>query len=202
MAIDLSTLPAREALTAIYIGYYDRAADPAGLAFWEDVVGEDGFNLVSITTLFAAASETQDLFPFFADSSSTTPAAFITSLYLNLFNRTPDDAGRDFWVDQLQNAVDGVEGALTVGQIITSIIEGAQAPDDAIITNKIAVALDWTDSAPADLAFDLNGDSGDSARAVIDGVDETQATVDAAMAATDAFFFVAPPVVEIGRAHV
>ena len=197
MAIDLSTLPAREALTAIYIGYYDRAADPAGLAFWEDVVGEDGFNLTSITTLFAAASETQALFPFFADTSSTTPTAFITSLYLNLFNRTPDDAGRDFWVEQLQNSVDGVEGAQTVGQIITSIIEGAQAPDDAIITNKIAVALDWTDSAPADLAFDLDGASGDSARAVIDGVDETQATVDAAMAATDAFFFVAPVTNEI-----
>lgn len=189
MAIDLSTLDARQALTAIYIGYYDRAADPAGLAFWEDVVGEDGFNLVSITTLFAAASETQALFPFFADPSSTTPSAFITQLYQNLFNRDPDAAGLAFWTEQLQNAVDGAEGALTVGQIITSIIEGAQEADAAIIMNKIDVALDWTDSAnAAGTVFDLDGASGASARSIIDDVDGTDASVVTAKATTDAFF--------------
>lgn len=189
MAIDLSTLDARQALTAIYIGYYDRAADPAGLAFWEDVVGEDGFNLVSITTLFAAASETQALFPFFADPSSTTPSAFITQLYQNLFNRDPDAEGLAFWTEQLQNAVDGAEGALTVGQIITSIIEGAQEADAAIIMNKITVALDWTDSAnAAGTVFDLDGATGASARSIIDDVDGTDASVVTAKATTDAFF--------------
>ncbi|MBM1826295.1 DUF4214 domain-containing protein, partial [Sulfitobacter geojensis] len=189
MAIDLSTLDARQALTAIYIGYYDRAADPAGLAFWEDVVGEDGFNLVSITTLFAAASETQALFPFFADPSSTTPSAFITQLYQNLFNRDPDADGLAFWTEQLQNAVDGAEGALTVGQIITSIIEGAQEADAAIIMNKIDVALDWTDSAnAAGTTFDIDGETGASARSIIDDVDGTDASVVTAKATTDAFF--------------
>lgn len=194
MAIDLSTLDARQALTAIYIGYYDRAADPAGLAFWEDVVGEDGFNLVSITTLFAAASETQALFPFFADPSSTTPSAFITQLYQNLFNRDPDAAGLAFWTEQLQNAVDGVEGSLTVGQIITSIIEGAQEADAAIIMNKITVALDWTDSAnAAGTTFDLDGVSGASARSIIDDVDGTDSSVVTAKATTDAFFAAGGP---------
>ncbi|MDF3435196.1 DUF4214 domain-containing protein [Sulfitobacter sp. KE42] len=189
MAIDLSTLTARQALTAIYIGYYDRAADPAGLAFWEDVVDADGFNLVSITTLFASASETQALFPFFADPSSTTPSAFITQLYQNLFNRDPDAAGLAFWTEQLQNAVDGVEGALTVGQIITSIIEGAQGDDATIIMNKITVALDWTDSGNAvGTVFDLDGVTGASARSIIDNVDETDASVVTAKAVTDAFF--------------
>lgn len=189
MAIDLSTLTARQALTAIYIGYYDRAADPAGLAFWEDVVDADGFNLVSITTLFASASETQALFPFFADPSSTTPSAFITQLYQNLFNRDPDAEGLAFWTEQLQNAVDGVEGALTVGQIITSIIEGAQGDDATIIMNKITVALDWTDSGNAvGTVFDLDGVTGASARSIIDNVDETEASVVTAKAVTDAFF--------------
>ncbi|MFC6589775.1 DUF4214 domain-containing protein [Sulfitobacter pacificus] len=189
MAIDLSTLTARQALTAIYIGYYDRAADPAGLAFWEDVVDADGFNLVSITTLFASASETQALFPFFADPSSTTPSAFITQLYQNLFNRDPDAEGLAFWTEQLQNAVDGAEGALTVGQIITSIIEGAQEADAAIIMNKIEVALDWTDSANAVGAeFDLDGVTGASARSIIDDVDGTDSSVVTAKATTDAFF--------------
>lgn len=189
MAIDLSTLTARQALTAIYIGYYDRAADPAGSAFWEDVVDADGFNLVSITTLFASASETQALFPFFADTSSTTPSAFITQLYQNLFNRDPDAEGLAFWTASLQDAVDGAEGALTVGQIITSIIEGAQEADAAIIMNKIEVALDWTDSANAVGAeFDLDGVTGTSARSIIDNVDGTDSSVVTAKAVTDAFF--------------
>lgn len=205
MAIDLSTLDAREALTAIYIGYYDRAADPAGLAFWEDVVGQDGFNLVSITTLFAAASETNDLFPFFADPASTTPTAFLTQLYLNLFNREPDDAGLAYWANELSAAVNGERAdddpnpgnpVLTVGQIITSIIEGAQAPDDVIITNKIAAALDWTATAETVSDFAYDDAAAQSAAAVIDGVDETQASVNAAAATTDTFFdpLVNPPV--------
>ncbi|MEP5729338.1 MAG: DUF4214 domain-containing protein [Sulfitobacter sp.] len=194
MAIDLSALDPREALTAIYIGYYDRAPDPEGLAFWEDVVGADGFNLVSITTLFASASETQALFPFFADPDSTTASAFITQLYQNLFNRDPDAEGLAFWTAQLEAAVAGEEGALTVGQIITSIIEGAQSveeggfPDETIILNKIEVGLDWTDSInAAGIEFDLEGDTGASARAIIDGVDETDASVVTARSTTDTF---------------
>ena len=188
MAIDLSTLSAREAITAIYIGYYDRAADPVGLAFWEDVVDMTSLDLVAITSDFAGQDETLALFPFFADPSSTTPSAFITQLYLNLFNREPDAAGLQFWSDALQDAVDGVEGAISVGEIITAIIEGAQGDDATIIMNKIEVALDWTDSLNASgVAFDLEGETGASARAIIDGVDETEASVVTAKSATDAF---------------
>ncbi|MGB3545218.1 DUF4214 domain-containing protein [Rubrivirga sp.] len=188
MAIVLSELSPREALTAIYIGYYDRAADPAGLAFWEDVVDQDGFNLVNITTLFASASETQARYPFFAGDESVTPAAFVTELYANLFNREPDMAGLEFWTEQLQNAVDGVDGALTVGEIVTSIIEGAQPADEAVIRNKIEGGLDFTDSLNAvGVDFDLDGATGQQARDVIDTIDGTEASLVQAKTDTDAF---------------
>ena len=101
MAIDLSALSTRQALTAIYIGYYDRAADPAGIQFWEQVVANTSLDLVAITSDFAGQAETQAVHPFFADPTTSSPATFITSLYQNLFNRDPDAAGLTFWSNAL-----------------------------------------------------------------------------------------------------
>ena len=195
MAIDLSTLSTREALTAVYIGYYDRAADPAGIAFWEQVVANTSLDLVAITTDFAGQSETQAVHPFFADPSESAAGAFITTLYLNLFNREPDAEGLAFWTAELQAAVAGEEGALTVGEIITAIIEGAQSsaeggfPDEETILNKIEVALDWTAAAEAsDIDFTTNTAAQESAATIIDGVTDQQVTVNDAKAVTDEFF--------------
>ncbi|WP_281993508.1 DUF4214 domain-containing protein [Sulfitobacter geojensis] len=194
MAIDLSTLTDRQALTAIYIGYFDRAADPAGIAFWEQVASETSLDLVAITSDFANQSETQAVHPFFMDPATNSPSTFITSLYLNLFNREPDAAGLTFWSDALQDAIDGVEGAISVGQIITSIIEGAVdvdggTQDRTTILNKIEVGLDWTVAAEtAEIDYATNAAAQASAKAVIDGVTADEATVTTAKAATDTFF--------------
>ncbi len=204
MAIDLNALSAREAITAIYIGYYDRAPDPEGIAFWEDVINMTSLDLVAITTDFAGQTETQAVYPFFADTSSSSASATITQIYLNLFNREPDDAGLAFWSNELEAAVSGSRSAddpnpdnpiLSVGQIITSIIEGAQSladggfPDEEIILNKVEVALDWVASAEAsDIDFANNTAAQNSAATILDGVTDQQSTVAAALAATDDFF--------------
>lgn len=196
MAIDLSALSTRQALTAIYIGYYDRAADPAGIQFWEQVVANTSLDLVAITTDFAGQSETQAVHPFFADPATSSPATFITSLYQNLFNRDPDAAGLEFWSNALQDAIDGVEGAITVGQIITSIIEGAVdveggTQDRTTILNKIEVGLDWTEAAEAaEIDYTSNAAAQASAKSIIEGVTDDPATVAAAKATTDDFFTV------------
>jgi hypothetical protein len=201
MAIDLSALSAREALTAIYIGYYDRAADPAGIAFWEGVVANTSLDLVAITSDFATQAETQAVHPFFASPSESAAGAFITTLYLNLFNREPDDAGLAFWTEQLQGAVNGT-GTLTVGEIITQIIEGAvdtpadpadpasvATNDRTTILNKIEVGLDWTTAAEAsDIDFTTNAAARTSAADIIDAVTDQQSSVVAARAITDDFF--------------
>ena len=123
MSIDLTTLSTREVLSAVYIGYYNRAADAAGVQFWEKVISDTSLDLVAVATDFSTQSETQAVHPFFADPTSSTPSTFITSLYQNLFNRDPDAAGLEFWSGQLQNAIDGVEGSFSVGEIIVKIIE-------------------------------------------------------------------------------
>jgi len=196
MSIDLTTLSTREVLSAVYIGYYNRAADPAGIQFWEQVIANTSLDLEAVATDFAGQSETLAAHPFFADPATSTPATFIANLYQNLFNRDADAAGLEFWSGQLQNAIDGVEGSFSVGEIIVKIIEGAVdvdggTQDRTTILNKIEVAQDWTDAAEADgRAFDAAAMT--SAKEIIADVTSDAATVAAAKATTDAFFAPVP----------
>lgn len=196
MSIDLTTLSAREVLSAVYIGYYNRAADAAGMQFWEQVIANTSLDLEAIATDFAGQSETQAVHPFFSDPATSTPSTFITSLYQNLFNRDADEAGLEFWSEQLQSAIDGT-GTFSVGEIIVKIIEGAVdvdggTQDRTTILNKIEVAQDWTDAAEANNgAFDAAAMA--NAKEVIADVTSDPATVVDAKAATDAFFEATPP---------
>lgn len=195
MALYLSSLSDRQALSAIYIGYYNRAADPVGMQFWEGVVNTSGLNLTEISTDFAGQDETKAEHPFFANPEGTSAGVFITTLYQNLFNRDPDAAGLNFWTGVLEAAMRGDEGSLEVGEIITSIIEGATnvpggTQDKTVILNKINVAVHWTDAAEAAGLVDYENDQAaqDSAHSVIDGITEDPSTVTNANINTDAFF--------------
>lgn len=200
MPIDTSTLTVQEQITAIYVAYYDRAPDPAGLQFWVDQL-QNGRSLDTIAADFAGAAETKSKYPYFDQPDVAGATTFITSVYVNLFGRTPDDAGRDFWVDQLTT------GKTPVGEIILAILEGARdvtggTDDQTTVLNKIDVALDWATSAADNnigtttnlIAEEVNGQlvvnnatAFTSAQTILDGVDGTAASVTAAKAATDAF---------------
>ncbi|GGC18730.1 hypothetical protein GCM10011363_39200 [Marivita lacus] len=196
MALDLSTLTTEQQLAAIYIGYYDRAADPVGEDFWEGAVANPNLSLADIATDFATQPETLIAYPFLSDPTAEEANAFITEVYLNLFNRAPDQAGLEFWSEALLAAIDGT-GTLTVGEIILSIIEGAQdseeGNDRATILNKIEVATTWTNAAEAaDIDYTTDTAAQSSAQSIIEGVTDEQATVAAAKSTIDNFFEPAP----------
>lgn len=196
MALDLSTLTTEQQLAAIYIGYYDRAADPVGEDFWEGAVANPNLSLADIATDFATQPETLIAYPFLNDPTADQANAFISEVYLNLFNRAPDQAGLEFWGDALLAAINGTS-ALTVGEIILSIIEGAQdsaeGNDRATILNKIEVATSWTDAAEAaGIDYTTNTAAQNSAKSIIEGVTDVQATVAAAKQTIDNFFEPAP----------
>ena len=117
MALDLSTLTAQQQLAAIYIGYYDRAADPVGEDFWESAVANPNLSLADIATDFATQPETLIAYPFLDDPTVEEAEGFIAEVFLNLFNRAPDQAGLDFWSDALVGAINGTN-SLSVGEII------------------------------------------------------------------------------------
>ncbi|MFA8388322.1 MAG: beta strand repeat-containing protein [Pelagibaca sp.] len=188
MALNLTVLTAQQQAAAIYIGYYDRAPDPYGMDFWEAAVTNPIVSLVDIATYFSAQEETYSVHPFFVTPSASAANAFISELYLNLFNRAPDMAGLTFWSGVLQSAIEGT-GPLSVGEIILAIIEGAQntsaGQDITTLLNKIEVANAWTDAATAAGLTEPNsyGDSEvaqNSAKSIIDDVTFASSSVDAA----------------------
>lgn len=194
--LDLSTLPAASQVAAIYIGYYDRAGEPQGSTFWESAVANPDFSLEAIATDFSTQQETLDVHPFFSNPTAEAANAFITEVYLNLFNREPDADGLTFWSGVLQAAIDGT-GTMSVGAIILEIIQGAQdsaaGNDRATILNKIEVATAWTDAAEvqnfSDTAFaDLPSSIQASAKSIIEPVTDSSATVVAARETIDEVF--------------
>ncbi len=197
MALDLSTLTTEQQLAAIYIGYYDRAADPVGADFWEGAVANPNLSLADIATDFATQPETLIAYPFLDAPTAEEAEGFIAEVYLNLFNRAPDAAGLEFWSTALLNAIAGDEGALSVGEIILAIISGAQNSEDGqdltTILNKIEVSTTWTSAAEA-AAIDYTTDSAAqaSAKSIIEGVTEEASTVVSAKSTIDSFFVPAP----------
>jgi hypothetical protein len=179
-------------ITQLYIGYFDRAPDPEGLAFWIGVL-EGGLSLEAIALDFSGQAETQATYDFFDTSGPETPSdpadveAFITAIYDNLFDRAPDPEGLAFWTAVLQDGY-------SVGAFILAIIDGASVADQGILDNKIEVACAWSDAATAIEAFALDAAYIADSRAALGEVDGDPASVETGKAAADLFFQDGPSV--------
>lgn len=175
----------KEDITKIYVGYYDRAPDPAGLNYWIGRANA-GMTLSEIANSFAVQTESTTKYPYLANPLVASADSFIDSVYMNLFNRAPDAAGKAYWLSELA-------GGKPVGQMIIDIMSGAKddanGNDKSVLDNKVAVGVDFAE----DLANlpNLNYESNDAAKAAaskaLDAVTDDAATVTAAKAETDAF---------------
>ena len=169
-----------ELITQIYVGYFDRAPDPEGLNYW---IGRynDGMTLAEIAQSFSVQPESTSNYPYLANPNVASSTAFITAVYANLFNRTPDAEGLAYWEGQLA-------AGRPVGSMILDIINGAVTnPDAAILANKVEVGIDWVQSVVEIEGFVYDADAAASAEGVLDGVDDTAASVAAAKAETDSY---------------
>ena len=174
------------AITALYVGYFDRAPDPAGLQFWIDQI-DGGRDFNTIAEDFAASPEAKALYPYLTTPDVSSPAAFVTNIYANLFGRAPDAAGLTFWTGVL------ADGSVSVADMIEAIINGARDDADAgtsdktVLDNKTVVALDWATTTGDIPGFEFDADAKAAAVASVAGVTEDAATVTAALAATDEY---------------
>lgn len=163
-------------LTSLYVGYFDRAPDPAGLQAWINAI-DAGIGIKTIAGNFADSAEAKDLYPYLETPGLVTPATFVGSIYVNLFNRPAETAGLDFWVAALES------GAISPEEMILEIIGGAQGSDQTILNNKIEAGRFFAETAASASGYDY--DIAD-AKSAIDGVTADTATVTAAKAATEA----------------
>ena len=142
----------------LYVATFNRAPDAAGLNYWTN---SSGLSIEGIAQSFFDQSETQTLYP-----TSTSNNSFVTSVYDNLFNRTPDTAGLNYWVNELNN------GNISKQNFILAVINGALGDDATILTNKQTVGLDFVSKGLDDVTL---------ARSVMANVDATQTSVDSAL---------------------
>jgi hypothetical protein len=164
-----------KSLHALYIGCFDRAADPAGLSFWIKAI-DGGATLDTITDAFAAANEAKELYPYLAFPGIVTHNAFISSIYLNLFNRAADADGLKYWSDLLE------AGTVTPGDMIQAITNGALTTDKAILDNKVEAGMYFTLQAATTSGYDYSAADG---KAALDGVTADASSVPASKAVTN-----------------
>ena len=112
----------------IYIAFYQRPADPAGLKYWAQRIDDAGGDAASVVTAFATSAEAVALY---GTIDATTIGGVIDSIYMALFNVAPDAAGKQFYVDGF------TAGTFTAGTIALNILNGAQNDDAVAIANKL-----------------------------------------------------------------
>lgn len=135
-----------EIVQRVYVAYFGRPADPAGLVFYAGNYMNAGAatNIVDVSASYAGnaqvralidsfgtSKESQDLYP--GDNNN-----FVGAIYRNLFNREPDGAGLAFWVGNID------AGRMTRAQAAVAIMAGSQGSDATLIGMKTRVAGDFT----------------------------------------------------------
>lgn len=167
-----------DAVQALYVGYFGRAADLGALASFQSQLGTLGAprSLPELETQYNQNPTLRALIDSFGTSDESKALynggdtrTFIKGIYQNMLNREPDEAGWSFWAA----AVDS--GALTRAHASLSIMAGTQSnttqqglADSSLVNNKIAAASNFT------FAIDSNGKSqayaGDAAASTIRGM--------------------------------
>lgn len=170
-------------ISALYVAYFNRAPDAAGLNYWIgrfNGVGGPAMSLADIATSFAAQPEATSEYGFLAAPAVGDPGVFLAAVYLNLFGRTvaTNAAELAFWKTQLANP------AVPVGRVLLDIRSGAQGDDLAVVNNKTAVGKAFAQSQ-IDTNKPFNAAAADAA---LVGVTKDPASVTAAIAKNTASF--------------
>lgn len=160
-----------ENIQKLYVAYFNRPADTAGLAYWEGVVEAAKGDTAAVSAAFAADTE------YKAAYKDLSNADIVNKVYQNLFGRPAEAAGRDYWANLLDKKT------ITIDAVVTAIATGAQGSDLTAYNNKVKAATAFT--AALDTPAEQSGYSGDAANAIaktyISGV-TTDASLTAAIA--------------------
>lgn len=149
--LNLVQLTADQQIAATYIAFFGRGADAFGFEFWKN---QFDVNLptqgpaklfANIASSFGAANEAKTLYPFLTHPQSASDgeiAAFVDSVYDNLFNRSADAPGLAYWTGQVKQTL---QAGQSVGSVLVDIMSGAQdsaaGKDITTLMGKVAVGL-------------------------------------------------------------
>lgn len=192
----MPTVTTQQKIAGLYVAFFNRAPDKAGLAFWDNEFA-GGKSIYDLAAGFAQH-------PTFATTyGGMTNNQFVQAIYKNMLGGEGDAAGIQYWTTRLNSneltqskmVAEFVTGAL---QIDLAAWKAAAAPTEAdyaaamqrqqLITNKANVALQFVnqlgDKSNVKMATgDLSTDAAYLASiAAVSEVDHTQASVSNAIA--------------------
>jgi len=118
----------------LYIAYFNRPADPGGLAYWTDQLAK-GASMTQIANSFSASAEYQAIY------NASTNFELVVKLYQNLFGRTPVAGEASWWSNQIT-----ASGNVTITTIANQLASGTTpgSADNIAIINKISAATAYT----------------------------------------------------------
>lgn len=115
----------------MYVAYYGRPGDSAGIEYWAGRF-EDSDNLDEVLSAFGDSKEYTDNY------GTLSKEALVNGLFLQMFNRSSDDHGLDFYTKRLQS------GEATRASIAKQIADGAGFFDKETFDNKVFASNKYT----------------------------------------------------------
>jgi len=166
----------------LYVAYYNRPADVAGLNYWVAAL-DGGATIDQVSKSFNTAPEYTALF------AGKNADAIVDTVYMNLFGRHAETAGLNYWGPKVAS------GAITTAGLVSEFLKGAvnadgtPNADGTAFANKVTVAEAFTTeiATPGNEAERLaysNADANTLAaiKAFLAGVTTDPATLTAALA--------------------
>jgi hypothetical protein len=104
----------RAKVIRLYFAYFDRAAEPSGLDYWQGRLDSGSAGLGQVSSFFAGSQE------FKSTYGGTTNAQFVELVYQNVLFRDPDASGFAYWKGRLD------QGTVTRGNLMVLFSESAE----------------------------------------------------------------------------
>ncbi|HEX7643215.1 MAG TPA: DUF4214 domain-containing protein [Burkholderiaceae bacterium] len=184
----------------LYLAYFGRPADPAGLANFEAQLLAAGApaDIQSLVQAYGSNPAVQALIDAFGTSAESqtlygngTTDDFITAVFEHVLSRAPQPGGMQFWEAQLGSGLSKGNAALAImaGALANTSAQGKL--DAALIDNRIAVAEQFSASVSSENAAGAyrGAPAAGMARALLAGVTASsnagsyQAAIDQTIAA-------------------
>lgn len=132
----------------IYLSFFGRPADFHGLEYWTLAFSNSAMPLSMDAIILAypengVARQLVDAFVNSAESQALytgSNSAYVNALYLNIFNRNSELAGRAFWADLLARHV------ASRAQVAMAVLNAAQNEDAAVVAKKAEAAAYFTNA--------------------------------------------------------
>ncbi|HKR40364.1 MAG TPA: DUF4214 domain-containing protein [Paraburkholderia sp.] len=164
-----------------YIAYYGRPADTKGLVFWATQLDAANGDIKTIIDAFGNSAESQHLYGTGTDAG----AAQVAAIYQQLFGRTPDVGGLNYYIEGLATK------QFSLASIALNIYNGATGDDKVALDAKLAYADAFTSalqqSADGQIAYNgeaATGNARDVLKGITNSTNEAAATTPTALAAT------------------